>query len=341
MVRDARRDRQEQAEAEPAEDKSPPGKDGTAPAWRKSELPRTYNFTDLPIGILAVILFLFVFLGSDFWHILANLRQRWESTKAERLVRAEKEAEKRRLKEEQAEIETINHRLRAHDLHQPGERKTIPLANGVTMEMVWCPPGAFMMGSPETEAGHAGDEKQHRVTLTKGFWLAKHEVTQEQWKSVMGSNPSLLKGDALPVENVSWEDCQAFCGKTGLRLPTEAQWEYACRSGTTGPFSGTGKLEEMGWYAKNSGQHPQPVGKKPPNAWGLYDMHGNVREWCGDWYMGDYGAGAVTNPPGPATGNYHVLRGGSYRSSAQANCRSANRVRKPGVGDSGFRPLSQ
>lgn len=197
---------------------------------------------------------------------------------------------------------------------------TITLPGGAAMEMVWCPPGSFLMGSPESEEGHRSGERQHRVTLTKGFWMAKYPVTQAQWKSVMGDNPSEFLGDNRPVEQVSWYDCQAFCKKAGFRLPTEAEWEYACRAGSKGPYAGTGRLEDMGWFA---GEQPHPVGEKQPNAWGLYDMHGNVWECCEDWY-GGYPSGAVTDPKGASSGARRVCRGGSWFHTAQ-DCRSACR----------------
>ena len=221
--------------------------------------------------------------------------------------------------------------------------KTITLPGGATMEMVWCPPGAFMMGSPEDEEGRDDDETQHEVTLTKGFWMAKTEVTQEQWESVMGNNPSKHKGKMLPVENVDWHDCKAFCQKAGLELPTEAEWEYACRSGTTGAYGGTGTLEDMGWYSGNSDE-PRPVGQKRPNAWGLYDMHGNVGEWCADWCDDDdYSGGAVTNPIGSDSGDYRGLRGGWYWRSP-SYCRSAYRDGDHSGHSSdgyGFRPVAR
>ncbi len=191
------------------------------------------------------------------------------------------------------------------------------------------------MGSPASEKGRYHDETQHRVTLTRGFWMGETEVTQGLWKEIMGSNPSYFKsGDTYPVESVSWDDCQKFIEKlnarsdvkpTGLRfaLPTEAQWEYACRAGTTGDYGGTGRLDDMGWYDGNSGNQTHPVGQKEPNAWNLRDMHGNVREWCQDWY-GNYPTGAVTDPTGPASGVLRVLRGGSYWRYARS-CRSAYR----------------
>jgi formylglycine-generating enzyme required for sulfatase activity len=205
-----------------------------------------------------------------------------------------------------------------------GETKTLELPGGARMEMVWCPKESFMMGSPSGEEGRDNDETQHRVTLTKGFWMAKTEVTQKQWLSVMGKNPSYRKGNNLPVECVSWKDCLVFCRETGLSLPTEAQWEYACRAGHTGAYAGSGKLLEMGWSEDNSGGQTHPVGQKKPNAWGLYDMHGNVWEWCADWYDG-YPSYAVTNPTGASSGGKRVIRGGGFGDEA-AHCRSAFRA---------------
>lgn len=220
-----------------------------------------------------------------------------------------------------------------------GETMTITLPGGAAMEMVWCPPGSFLMGSPESEEGREDNERQHRVTLTKGFWLAKYPVTQAQWQSVMGDNPfqtdypdgtmSDYPGDTMPVNfmypgHQGWYDnSQAFCEKAGLRLPTEAEWEYACRAGSTGPYAGTGRLGDMGWFEGNSGGQPHPVGEKQPNAWGLYDMHGNVWECCED-LRGEYPVGAVTDPKEASSGWGRVCRGGSYHQSAQ-DCRSAYR----------------
>ncbi|MBO4287887.1 MAG: formylglycine-generating enzyme family protein [Kiritimatiellae bacterium] len=208
-----------------------------------------------------------------------------------------------------------------------GAVKTIPLPGGEEMRFRWCPAGTFTMGNPESEED---DERQHGVTLTKGFWLAETPVTQGQWESVMGNNPSYFKGADLPVEQVSWDDSQSFIEKVNaqlsgvrLRLPTEAEWEYACRAGTTGAYGGTGNLDEMGWYDENSGDRTHPVKLKAPNDWGLYDMHGNVWEWCADWY-GDYPSGSVTDPTGPSSGSGRVLRGGGWGNCARY-CRSASR----------------
>lgn len=230
-----------------------------------------------------------------------------------------------------------------------GPARTITLPGGAAMEIIYCPPGDFLMGNPFY---NTSESAPHRVMLTKGFWLGKYPVTQRQWQSVMGSNPSEFKGEELPVECVSWNDCQKFIAKVnaaigcGVRLPTKAEWEYACRAGTTGPYGGTGELDEMGWYDDNSAsyeivereirkwlglvketvyekvkrQQTHPIGQKKPNNWGFCDMLGNVWEWCNDWY-GGYPAVCETDPIGPASGGCRVLRGGSWSSHAGC-CRS-------------------
>lgn len=226
-----------------------------------------------------------------------------------------------------------------------GDTKTITLPGGATMEMVWCPPGTFMMGESEFPLFQGDDEILHEVTLSQGFWMAKTEVTQKQWMSVEAryANPSEHQGDDLPVECVNWHDCEWFCQRAGLELPTEAEWEYACRAGNTGDFGGTGKVETMGWCGEAWGaERLHPVGQKKPNAWGLYDMHGNVREWCADYY-GDYPEEAVTDPTGSVGGldDFHVLRGGAS-GDKWMNCRSAARFKCPPSHKGsfyGFRPV--
>ena len=252
-----------------------------------------------------------------------------------------------------------------------GDTKTITLPGGATMVLCWCPPGSFTMGSPVSEQGRFDDEVQHPVTLTKGFWLGKYEVTQRQWESVMGPNPARFQSPDRPVEQVSWEDCQAFIRAVrrvhpdlAVRLPTEAEWEYACRAGTEtalpngrdlriyGSLNGPA-LHDIAWYGGNSSggversngfdtanwkekQHPggfagtHPVGLKAANAWGLHDMIGNVLEWCSDWCSADYrGAVDPENTSSPQTFEdgvtNRVYRGGSWRSNAR-NCRSAYRI---------------
>ncbi len=218
------------------------------------------------------------------------------------------------------------------------------LGNGVKLEMVLIPAGEFLMGSPDSDTNAQSDEKpQHRVRITKPFYLGKYLVTQEQWEAIMGGNPSQFKGAKNPVEAVSWDDCQVFLGRLNekfhrphpdplpagegeFRLPTEAQWEYACRAGSTTYWHFGNSdlvLGEYAWYGNNSESKTHPVGEKKPNAWGLYDMNGNVWEWCQDWY-GAYGAEVVTDPGGPATGSDRVYRGGSWYAPAWS-CRSAYR----------------
>jgi len=204
--------------------------------------------------------------------------------------------------------------------------------NSIGMEFVKIEPGEFLMGSPANEGGRSDDEKQHEVAIRKGFYLGATEVTQDQWRAVMGNNPSYFTGDGrLPVEQVSWLDAQEFCKKLSdsdteggrtYRLPTEAEWEYACRAGTTGPYAG--KLEDMAWYSQNSGSKTHPVATKQANAWGLYDMHGNVWEWCQSAYEGyPYDADDGRNAYNDHVNR--VCRGGCWDIDPWS-CRSADRV---------------
>lgn len=208
------------------------------------------------------------------------------------------------------------------------------VVNSVGMKLAYIPPGEFEMGSPIDEKGRAEDELQHRVKLTRAFRIGVTEVTQGQWEKVMGYNRSNFKGSDLPVEKMSWREAVAFCKKLSkdegkvYRLPTEAEWEYACRAGATGAFGGTGNIDEMAWYADNSEEKSHPVGTKKANAWGLYDMHGNVSEWCSDRYGAEYAEGEAVDPEGPAVGTYRVVRGGSWSHFARA-CRCAARSSVP------------
>jgi uncharacterized protein (TIGR02996 family) len=212
-------------------------------------------------------------------------------------------------------------------------------SNAIGMKFAWCPPGTFLMGSRPKEKRRGKDERQHRVTLTRGFWLGLTPVTQAQWQAVMGSNPSFFQGDDRPVEQVSWDDCQEFCTKLAVRdgkryrLPTEAEWEYACRAGTTTPFHfgatiSTEQANYDGNYTYGKGkkgkyrQETTPVGSFPANAWGLCNMHGNVWEWCQDW-DGPYSR-KIKDPQGPDTGDGRVVRGGSWYGYPRW-CRSAFR----------------
>ena len=211
-----------------------------------------------------------------------------------------------------------------------GRTYTVPSIN---YKMVYISPGTFMMGSPSNEPKRDSDEKQHRFTLTKGFYIGITEVTQGQWRKIMGNNPSRFIRDNLPVEMVSWNDCREFIrklnskeGGSKYRLPTEAEWEYACRAGSKTMFcfgDSDSRLGDYAWYSNNSSSKTHSVAQKKPNAWGLYDMQGNVREWCQDWY-GDYPSGHVRDPEGPSSGSDRVERGGSWSSDARP-CRSANR----------------
>jgi formylglycine-generating enzyme required for sulfatase activity len=221
------------------------------------------------------------------------------------------------------------------------------LTNHLGMEFVLINAGSFMMGSPSNESGRDSDEKQHEVILTKDYYMQTTEVTQGQWKAVMGNNPSSFQtcGDNCPVENVSWDDTQEFIKKVNqmgdgyYRLPTEAEWEYAARAGTTTSYSFGNDSNQLskfgnfcdskctyGWKDRNQNDqynNTAPVKSYSPNAWRLYDMHGNVWEWCNDWY-GDYPDISVTDPGGPSSGLYRVLRGGGWNNYAQY-CRSAKR----------------
>jgi len=231
-------------------------------------------------------------------------------------------------------------------INQSGQRKTTTnrpanpnagdvITNSIGMKLIHIPAGEFMMGSPSDEKDRQNDEgPQHKVKISKSFYMGVYEVTQKQYKAVMGNNPSNFKGDNLPVENVSWDDTVEFCrklsqkeGKT-YRLPTEAEWEYACRAGTTTRFSfgdSDSGLDGYAWYSNNSGSKTHPVGQKNPNAFGLYDMHGNVWEWCQDWYGRSYYSNSpAVDPQGPDSGKARMLCGGSWGYNPWF-CRSASR----------------
>jgi len=245
---------------------------------------------------------------------------------------------------------------------------TVDLPGGAKMEFVRIPAGEFMMGSTEAEQTLAinhpevhdrfwtdkipSEGPQHKVKVTNPFYMGKYEVTQSQWESVMGSNPSEFPGPLNPVDKVSWDDVQGFISKLnatlekkGMRfgLPTEAAWEYACRAGTKTAYSfgdHSAMLAQHGWSSKNSERRSHPVGQGKPNAWGLYDMHGNVWEWCSDWHAKDfYAQSPPADPTGPAKGSHRVFRGGSW-SHPPRHCRAAYRLDMPpgqGRRDLGFR----
>jgi formylglycine-generating enzyme required for sulfatase activity len=209
---------------------------------------------------------------------------------------------------------------------------TLALDGNVTLKLALIPAGKFLMGSPRDEKDRRDYEgPRHEVTISKPFYMGVLAVTQEQYERVMGKNPSTFKGAQNPVETLYWDDAVEFClrlsMKTGhaVRLPTEAEWEYACRAGSKGRFSfgdDDGRLGDYAWYLRNSDLKTHPVGQKKPNDWGLYDMHGNVWQWCGDWYAG----ARALDPKGPASGALRVLRGSGWTDPAFL-CRSAFRGR--------------
>jgi formylglycine-generating enzyme required for sulfatase activity len=217
-------------------------------------------------------------------------------------------------------------------------RVPLEVTNSTGMRLVLIPPGEFMMGPAVGDSGAFSDEQpQHKVRITSPYYLGATEVTREQYERVTGKKPSRFLGDLrLPVEQVSWEDAVDFCHKLSAkegdtyRLPTEAEWEYACRAGTTTPWNcGAAEFElaAHAWYQENSDGQTHPAGLKKPNAWGLHDMHGSVSEWCLDWYdAGYYLASPTEDPAGPAAGSDRVSRGGSWLSVRWA-CRSASRSR--------------
>lgn len=210
-------------------------------------------------------------------------------------------------------------------------------ANGVSFKMIRVEGGTFTMGATTEQGSDAGDDEKpaHQVTLST-YYIAETEVTQELWEAVMDSNPSDFKGTNRPVEQVCWNDCKAFISKlnslTGknFRLPTEAEWEFAARGGnkTQGyKYSGSNSLGNVAWYTDNSGNETHPVKQKSPNELGLYDMSGNVWEWCQDWY-GSYSSSSQTNPTGASSGSYRVIRGGGWSDSAWY-CRVSGRGGNP------------
>ena len=226
-----------------------------------------------------------------------------------------------------------------------GNEKVVRLGGGAELEMLFCPAGSFVMGSPDDECGRDADECQHMVSFTDGFWIGKYPVTQRQWFVVMGEGSCRDEGDVMPVVNVSWNDVQLFMKYLnrrliggGFRLPTEAEWEYACRAGSTTSYSWGGALN--GDRANCDGERPcgtvdvgrflrqmTSVGMYGENPWGFCDMHGNVMEWCNDWYDEFYGLKQSDAKRAYNERRYKVLRGGSWASDAR-DCRSAYRDRE-------------
>ena len=257
---------------------------------------------------------------------------RWDVTVTERSLVVIGEPEEPEEPEEPAEEPTDGGSLVA------GTKRVFSLPGGAEMEFVWIEPGVFQMGSDD---GSSNERPVHEVEISRGFWLGKYEVTQGEWEAVMGSNPSYYKGDSRrPVETISWNDVQGFIAKLNAaagsdvyRLPTEAEWEYACRAGTTTAYGyqvrdPNPSLGDYAWYSgNNSPSGPKVVGGKKPNDWGLHDMHGNVWEWVQDRYSSNYYNNSPrVDPPGPDTGSGRVLRGGYFDGHAQY-LRSAYRYR--------------
>lgn len=230
---------------------------------------------------------------------------------------------------------------------KPGDTLEVLIGEDVLQTFCFVPAGGFSMGNSFDKEDLDRPENQVQVTITQSFWLAKTEVTQAQWKVVMGGVPSSFKGANLPVESITWHDAQDFIERMNSKgilpagwmwkLPTEAQWEYACRAGKARHYSGD-SLDASGWYSGNSNRRTHEVGVMQPNPWGLHDMNGNVSEWCADWYGAELAGGM--DPQGCAWGFLRVRRGGSWGDGA-SKCRSAHRDRlSPDVRDSlvGFRP---
>ncbi len=224
-----------------------------------------------------------------------------------------------------------------------------PLKNSVGMTMVLIPAGTFTMGSPPGEGMRQPEERMHQVRITRPFRIDATEVTQKQWLALMNFNRSDNLGDSLPVENISWKDAVEFCrrlsereGKT-YRLPTEAEWEYACRAGSEDAFSGSDDPTRIAWYDANSSGKTHPVGSLLPNSWGLFDMHGNVAEWCADYYAPYPDQEKFDDPAGPSKGRARVIRGGSWKHFLPA-LRSAARSSAPAsyqLGYVGFRVVME
>jgi len=319
-----------------------------------TRLPSPWQGRKVVTAIVVALLLLVGVVGG--WH----LASRQVVTEQQSLDGIQKrlEAARQQLAAARQRLEAERQRLaEAGETPKPVEEKPVPSppektwTKSLGIAFVQIPAGTFQMGSNDTNAYN--DEKPvHQVTISKPFYLGKYEVTQAQWRAVMGNNPSNVKGETLPVENVSWDQVQEFISKLNTnekgpkyRLPTEAEWEYAARAGTTTAYSfgdDARQLGEYAWYGDNTRGKTHPIGQKKPNAWSLYDMYGNVWEWVQDLY-GSYTVGSVVDPTGPSSGSARVYRGGCWGYVAR-DCRSAYRRNfAPGARDAylGFRLLRE
>jgi formylglycine-generating enzyme required for sulfatase activity len=229
----------------------------------------------------------------------------------------------------------------AQDILPEGKPYNVP---DLDMKMIWVPPGKFVMGSPKSEPGHRQEEEElHQVTISRGFWVGQFEVTQAQFETILGDNPSAFKDPQMPVHKVNWHEAMEFCevltereksvnrmpNKWSFNLPSEAQWEYACRADTTTVFHFGNEAEELppyGWFADNSDGGPKTIGTKKPNAWGIHDLHGNMGEWCFDWYGKAYPVDGSVDPITEKASAFKVFRGGTYTDIPE-RCRAAHRHR--------------
>ena len=249
----------------------------------------------------------------------------------EKAQRSEQEANEQRAKAEKNESLAQQKLKEFADEETDRERIKKYAREKIDKDMVLIKAGSFMMGASQSEKTFNSKRTPHKVIISKPFMMGKFEVTKEQWYAVMYKNKSTLKNDNnLPISVVDWDDCQLFIEKLNnstkehYRLPTEAEWEYACRAGTTTKFSFGDRLDEKKAYYVASENDikknhiPKPVGSYPPNPWGLHDMHGNVWEWCQDWYQEEYPKGPVVDPKGPENGNGRVLRGGCFKDKEEA-----------------------
>lgn len=279
-------------------------------------------------------LFLSLLLALFPLFLLAQLPVTRSSTKPKAKPKTEQAAKPTPAKKQTNQSSKPNNGQRSNAASSSTSTAKLNLKN-LTSNMVYVPGGTFTMGATSEQGSDAdSDEKPTHSVTVSSFYICKYEVTQALWKAVMGSNPSSFKGDNLPVETVSWDDCQTFIRKlnalTGknFRLPTEAEWEFAARGGNNSrgyKYAGSNNIGDVAWYDDNSGDKTHVVGTKSPNELGLYDMSGNVWEWCQDW-KGSYSSASQTNPTGASSGSDRVLRGGGWHGDGEY-CRSSCRVK--------------